>query len=435
MPPFDSVDDYVALPRVTGLRLSPDGSRLVASVSAPARDGKTFVTSLWDIDPDGTDAPRRLTFSNQSAASPAIAPDGSVLFLAKRPDSDPALDDRRRGEEMESLWLLPAGGGESRRLAARPGGFGGLRVAADAGTVVVAGDVLPAATDDADDARLRKAREDRDIRAILHEQSPVRYWDRDLGPGEPRLMTGVSVDSGLGADSETTTLRHLTPASGRALDEAELVILRDGSAVISTWAVHDEAGLRRNALVEIDLATGERRLIADEPYVSFEHPAVSADGRRVACIRSVDGTYDDPPRRTLWLIDRDSGSGREVATDDGLWLTSVTFGPDADAVYLTADHNGRHPIFRLGVDDERLTRVASDGHYSDVCVSPDGRTLFALHDRIDQPPTPVRLDAEGIDQKGTVLPAPGAVTVPGRVEEVFVDGVDGHPMRGWLVVP
>jgi hypothetical protein len=43
--PFD-LDSYLALPRVDGLALSPDGGQLVVSVATVAPDGKRFVTAL-----------------------------------------------------------------------------------------------------------------------------------------------------------------------------------------------------------------------------------------------------------------------------------------------------------------------------------------------------------------------------------------------------
>ena len=51
--PFHDLSDYVAIPRVTGLRLSPDGSWLAASVQTLSKDRKKFVTSVWRIDPRG----------------------------------------------------------------------------------------------------------------------------------------------------------------------------------------------------------------------------------------------------------------------------------------------------------------------------------------------------------------------------------------------
>src|SRR5271154_1402801 len=49
--PFHDLDDYVAIPRMTGLRLSPDGSWLAATVQSLSPDRKKYVTSIWRIDP------------------------------------------------------------------------------------------------------------------------------------------------------------------------------------------------------------------------------------------------------------------------------------------------------------------------------------------------------------------------------------------------
>ena len=76
-------------------------------------------------------------------------------------------------------------------VAALPGGVTAAEVARDAGGIVVSAPVLPASGngDSAeDDARLRQERKDAGITAILHESAPVRFWDHDLGPDQPRLF-------------------------------------------------------------------------------------------------------------------------------------------------------------------------------------------------------------------------------------------------------
>ena len=51
--PFHDLDDYIALPRVSGLAVSPDGSRVVTTV-AELNDKRTeYVTAVWEVDPDG----------------------------------------------------------------------------------------------------------------------------------------------------------------------------------------------------------------------------------------------------------------------------------------------------------------------------------------------------------------------------------------------
>ena len=50
--PFD-YDHFLALPRLSGLKLSPDGGRLVVGVARPAPDGKGFRTAIWRVDRRG----------------------------------------------------------------------------------------------------------------------------------------------------------------------------------------------------------------------------------------------------------------------------------------------------------------------------------------------------------------------------------------------
>jgi dipeptidyl aminopeptidase/acylaminoacyl peptidase len=60
--------------------------------------------------------------------------------------------------------------------------------------------------------------------------------------------------------------------------------------------------------------------------------------------------------------------------------------------------------------------------------------LYALRDAIGEPPAPVRIDlATGAV---TRLAAPGGTPpLPGAVTEVTAEADDGHPLRGWLVLP
>lgn len=51
--PFEHLDDVVALPRLSGLALSPDGHRLVTGVATLHPDGDRYVTSLWEVDARG----------------------------------------------------------------------------------------------------------------------------------------------------------------------------------------------------------------------------------------------------------------------------------------------------------------------------------------------------------------------------------------------
>ena len=422
MPPFDDLADYVAIPRLGGLALSPDGTRLVTSIAELSRDRKKYVSALWEIDPAGERPARRLTRSAEGESRPAFLPDGDLLFVSKRPDDDPESKD----DDVTSLWRLPAAGGEAYKVAAHPGGIAAVATAEAADTVVVSASVLPAATDTGSDRELRKARKDADVNGILHESAPIRYWDHDLGPGQLRLLVADGGD-----------VRDITPQPERALDEQRFGLTPDGRSALTGWNVPGEPGaLHRSQLVAVDTATGERRVVAADDQASFGDPAVSPDGRWVVCVREQDGGYDRANDQTLWLIDLQTGEGVDLLPDLDRWPHSPVWAPGSDAVYFLADEDGFGPVFRVPVDGTRdVQRVASGAYFEAVCPARDGSAVYALRSRIDEPPTPVRLDPSGTDQAGEPLSAPGSVDVPGRVERVEATADDGTRIAGWLVLP
>jgi dipeptidyl aminopeptidase/acylaminoacyl peptidase len=432
-PTFD-LDLYLRLPRVAGLALSPDGRRLVTSVAAPGPDGKKFTGALWELDPAGQAAPRRLTRSAPGETGAAFLPDGSLLFTSTRDDPEAAPDGRPDGE-VARLWLLPAGGGEARPVAGAPAGIDLHRVARDAGTVVYRTGVHLGADDLDADERRDKARTDAGVSALLFETYPIRFWDHYLGPREPRLFSAAPPPAG---DGRMAPGRPLTPAARRALDEQDVAVTPDGATVVCGWDT-GEVTNPRSLLVAIDVASGDRRVLLDDPASSVGRIACSPDGRRALCERIRHGDPDHPPDVGLWLADLAGGEGRDLTAGLDLWPAEPVWAADGRAVFFVADEQGRTPVFRVevgGEADGRVTRLSADGAFSDLCPAPDGRRLYALRATMAAPAGAVALDPAAADQRPAPLPTPGLpLAVPGALTEVETRAGDGTRLRGWLVLP
>ncbi len=450
--PFHDLDSYVALPRLAGLTLSPDGTRLVTSVATLDRESTKYVTALWEVDVAGERPARRLTRSAKGESGAAFLPDGSLVFVSARPDPDAAPNGG--DDPIGALWQLPAGGGEARLVATRPGGVSGVVTARGTGRFVLTSKTLPSAATAEDDEKRRKSRKDLKVAAILHERYPVRYWDHDLGPDENRLFTGEvpaepepgQVSSGPAssgpassgeAPARTAELADLTPAPGRNLDEASYDLAPDGSAVVTTWFVMESGG-RRAGLAVIDLATGDLRMLVDDPDVEFEGQVqFSPDGTRVATSRFRRSTVSEPPDVDLVVIDARSGEVSVLAPGWDAWPGGMRWTPDGSALVVTADAGGAAPVFRVEVATGAVTRLTGDhGAYSDLQVSPDGQSVYALRSAVDAAAAPVRLDAGTPDQKPVMLLSPAPVTqLPGTLTEVTATAEDGTALRSWVVLP
>src|SRR6188474_1467296 len=89
---------------VGGVELAPDGRTAVITVSRPNYSNDRNEAELYAVDVANGSA-RQLTFERKVIAGARFSPDGKLLaFLS--PDTAGVMQ----------IWLLPMGGGETRRL-------------------------------------------------------------------------------------------------------------------------------------------------------------------------------------------------------------------------------------------------------------------------------------------------------------------------------
>jgi dipeptidyl aminopeptidase/acylaminoacyl peptidase len=433
---FHDLEQYIELPRAGHLVLAPDGRRLALSVQTLDTKKTAYRTAWWLLDPAGERPARRLTRGARGEAQAAFTPAGDLLFTAVRPEGKDDEDD------VPALHLLPRDGGEARVLARRVAGLGSLRVASAAPVVLVTSEVLPVARDEADEERLRKQRKDLAVGAILHEGYPVRYWDHDLGPGDPHLFAGRLPDGPepAGQPGPTVALRDLTAHQPRGVADEQSAISPDGTTVVTGWEVPGARGDLRTRLDAIDLATGRRRVLADLPAADLWSPSFSPDGRWVAFVVEDHSTPDRAPDMQLAVVPSAGGELRRLSTGWDRWPSALTWLPGSDGLLVVADEDGRAPIFQVGLADGAVRRLtADDAAFSDVAVSPDGRWAYALRSSYAAPAHPVRIDLTAAAD-GPVgaqpLPAPAPEPqLPGRLTELVTTAADGTRLRAWLALP
>ena len=427
-----TVNALLRLPRLSGLTLSPDGSRLFVSAARPDKKGKRLVSALYEIDAQGDSPVRRLTRSAPGESGATFVPDGSVLFTSARPDPEAAGEDPR-GEKL-ALWRLPYGGGEAYLLAAPPGGVEAVAVARESGTIVFAADSHPDTTSWEEDAKREKARKDAGVEAQLFTEYPIRFWDHYLGPRERHLYLAPHPKGDAPAESS----KDLIPSPGRWLDQTDFNVTPDGSTVVATrWREDERLRERFQELVAVNAASGEVRVLAGNE-ASYRSPACSPDGRWVVAVRWGLSAPEAPANKTLWVVDLKTGEGRDLLEGFDRWPESPVWAHDASAVFFTADDDGNSPIFRVDVDTGAVARLSEGGAFSDLCPSPDGQLLYALRSTISEPPHPVVLELGRADAQPRRLRSfeeLDGLKLKVRVERATATAEDGTPVRSWLLLP
>src|SRR5205085_8507412 len=115
-----TIDDAIDLVQVSAPRISPDGRRVLYTLSELGKwkDNKR-VTSIWIADADGGNARRFL--GNEKDRAAAWAPDSrSVAFLSTREASSGSRDAGAADADPQ-IYVIPVDGGEATKLTDHKG--------------------------------------------------------------------------------------------------------------------------------------------------------------------------------------------------------------------------------------------------------------------------------------------------------------------------
>ena len=107
-------EDLFQIQFVDALTVSPDGSRIVYTIRTIDAEKDNYQSHLWLVPAAGGE-PRRLTFGENKNMGAAFSPDGRWLaFVSNRKD------------KRAQIYRLPLDGGEGERLTDLDGSVGGL---------------------------------------------------------------------------------------------------------------------------------------------------------------------------------------------------------------------------------------------------------------------------------------------------------------------
>lgn len=415
-----TIDDVMDLRSVGAVAISPDGARVVYTVSAwehPAArdtskgDRHDMRSHLWMVSTRGGDQ-RQLTFGERGETAPQWSPAGTYLsFIAARGTAS--------GDEgpRPQLWLLPAAGGEAWQLTTARDGVSGYTWSPDGARIAYL--TTDSLTRDAE-ARVRRRDDPKPFEGDLRLS---HVWVVDVATKKATKVT-----------SGAFTVRG---APSWSPDGTQLAILTSPTPLI-----RDE---RREAWI-VTIATGERQRVAPPPsMVAQGTPAWSPDGRTLAFGALVDTWKPNgdgiAPRSlkntNLVLYDVASRSARDVSSaqlDNSVGAPRWT--PDGKAVTFSVQERVYNSVYSFDVASGRITAITKEMMVRPPSFSADGRTVAFAMDTPSSPAevyatdasfsAPTRLTSTNPQLAGIAL---------GETEVVTWKSSDGWNVEGILLKP
>ena len=402
------IADLLRLADVSEPDISPDGTRVVYSVTTNDLEKDERVSHVWITGWDGNGDRQLTSRAGESESLPRFSPDGAqVAFISSR-----AADDEEDADDR--LWLLPLSGGEAQPLPGISGSVTDYAFSPDGKKLaLVVQDARPkkGAEGEGDDRPepivIDRYRFKQDGTGFLDNRRE-RLWLYDLATGKSERMTDGDFDEALPAFSPDGTSvafvsrrladaerspdfnlwvaridrpgkapRQLTRYAGAdndagfgsypawSPDGQSIAYQRTGDPSLIWYAV--------NALAVVPAAGGEERVLTPTLDRNVLHPFWSADGKTIRFIMEDDGV------QRLASVPATGGAVTPVAGTEQL-LAAPSVSANGRVVMIASDERTPPEVVALDGDHTRALTAHNAALLADIDLAETVRTSFKSKD-------------------------------------------------------
>ena len=414
---FD-IDALEALGRVSEVKVSPDGKRVVFNISYESVEDNKSNADLYTMNIDGSDL-KRITKTPSSEGGVAWLSDDKLAFIYA-------------ADGVPQLWVMNADGSARTKVTDVEAGVEGFLFSPDAKKVLIVSSVkltrkadelypdLPKATGRIIDDMMYK-HWDQWVTAVPHpfvgdfDGSSVSNLE-DIMADEPLYESPMLPFGGIESFAWAPDSQSLVYTS-RKKSGVEYAISTDSDLYLYT------------------LADKSTRNLTEGMRGYDTNPAFSPDGKTLAWLSMEHDGYESDKNR-IFTLDMASGTKTDLTTDWDYTADAIAWAPDGASIYFLAAKDGVTPIFNISVATREVKTVAEGlCDYAALAPAADGAIVTLRHSMLY--PNEVYCIAAGGEAKqisnvNTELLA--SLKMP-TVEKKMVPTTDGKQMLVWAVYP
>jgi|GEM_PF-6261 len=442
--------DLQRMKRVSDPQISPSGRWVMFSVTEVDLQKNSKVNHLWVVpmdsgagrepmsqnrDPSASSGQalghpsakeRQVTFWTEGESGGRFSPDGrQVLFVS--------ADGGTSSQIYLASWNDAQGTlGTPRRLTNVSTEADGAIWSPDSQRILFTSRVYPECSEgsswlEEDNCDRRK---DADaaanpVKAQVWDHLLYRHWNNYVGLKRSHVLVVSATDG--------NAVRDLTPRED--IGDAEAPTFSLGGPLGYAWSPDSKeiayvtnidlvpAASTNNDVFTLRLDTpGARPLKISMSLGSDDGPAYSPDGKWLAFRSQARAGYESD-RFRLMLLDRETMKVSELLPKFDRWVDEFVWSPGSKSVYVASGDAGRTLVQRfqfLGDPEEAVRIITTDGEFSDLQISGDGKNLVATRMTISQPGEIDAISPDMTRETGQETPFPEEIEQAQTIEKFSV---------------
>ncbi len=427
--PF-TFEDMMKLKRVGSPVPSPDGKWVAFDCVDVDLAANAKISHLWIVPAAGGEA-RRLNLTSNDESRPRFSPDGKKLIWTSKATDPP------------QIWMCnftPESGGldgTPHRVTNISTGADGAIWSPDAKNIVFVSAVYPDAKNDAENKQHDEDLKNSKVKAKLFTHLLYRHWNAFTEFKRSHLfVVSASSDTTAGSASEA---RDLTPGDHDvppfSLGGQDMYsISPDGQELAYTSNI-DEVGATstNNEIFVVPMSGGSAKKISTSPG-SDSTPLYSPDGKFIAW-RSQERAGFESDKQSLIVDERESQHAGNPTANFDRSVGSIAWAPDSTTIFFTAEDHGESPIYSMAHGGAASERARF--HADDLVFGAKGALYFS-RDSISAPSEIWRLDTTGTNTPKAVTHMNDALVsqIEMQPPETFTfKGAHSDEVQGFLVKP
>lgn len=427
------LEDMFRLKRLSEPQLSPDGQQVAYVVTDVLKAENRTQSDIWVVPAAGGE-PRRLTDAPKHDRHPSWSPDGKWIVFESNRDGN------------FQIWIMPAKGGKARKLTS-------LATEANQPVWSPAGDQIafvsavfpefsaqPFAKSDSLNKEKLEARQKSKVKARVITQLLYRHWDAWVDDRRQHLFVLKLKNGAANGEPRDVTPgeNDAVPTSSTFSEGDEFAFSPDGRELAYAAPHHvtrEQAWSTNHDIWIATLATGERRQITTNPAADT-HPRFSPDGKQLAYRAQARAGFESD-RWQLRLRTLASGEDRSLTADFDSSVDAFDWTAGGQELVFIAQEKGTASLYQVALTGGAVRQIAAGGLIGEFSGSVGSRGICFSRSHFTQPAEIFFTDltsgaTRALTKTNNALLDQIERPVP---ESVTVSGAGGTPVQMWLIKP